>query len=163
MSACGPSLGGRVWGAALVIGEAAVSWKGFLPPQVETEPRVETLQRGWPGLHVGFRPCHQGARQLQGEVDTRFLVWQMSVGLDFPICIMDWRLSEGPAAQTICVHLLPQDNPTPPPYLFYLGLRTISVSVIFHIPYRIRPMRQEVLLFPFTCLRLYQGSTSTRT
>lgn len=34
------------------------------------------------------------------------LAWQVSLGLDFPISIMDWRLSEGLPAQTICVHKL---------------------------------------------------------
>lgn len=51
-------------------------------------------------------PCHPGVRQLQGEVCILFLAWQLPLGLDFPICIMSWEVSEGLPAQTICVRQL---------------------------------------------------------
>lgn len=44
--------------------------------------------------------------QLQGEVSVLFLAWQVSLGCDFPIHIMGWKLSEGPPAQTICLTII---------------------------------------------------------
>lgn len=127
--------------------------------KVKAESRMEKLQKMVAQPIFRVLSCHLGVGELQGKkVYILFLVWQTSLGLDFPICIMGGRLSE---EATSSDHLCP---PTTVKYSLrqpkispiFVPLWTSNYicvrhfASIFHIFYLIRPVWQEaLLLFPF--------------